>query len=263
VADGRAALQPQAAGGVADGRAALQPQAAAAGVDTQATLQPRTAGGVDPRATAIVYLVGLVLILLATEPAELVVAASLPLVVLARLGRLRAWLLVLRFLVPTLALFAIVAGLAAGPAAGLGAALRLFALAGAGAALFAAAPPAELASALRSSGLSPQPAFLIEGTLRFIPTIGQLVGDVRDAQESRGIRLDGLALVRNLPAFLGPVLVGTIRLAESLAEALEARGFANREQTLLHDYRWTARDWAVVLAAAALGTALAAWLIIS
>jgi energy-coupling factor transporter transmembrane protein EcfT len=216
---------------------------------------------VDPRATAIVYLVGCVLILLATEPAELVVAASLPLVVLARLGSLRAWLLVLRLLAPTLALFAIVAGLAAGPAAGLGAALRLLALTGAGAAFFAAAPPAELASALRSSGLSPQLAFLLEGTLRFIPTIGQLVRDVRDAQESRGIRLEGLALVRNLPALLGPVLVGTVRLADSLAEALEARGFASREQTLLHEHRWTARDWAVATGALGLGAALAAWLI--
>lgn len=232
-------------------------------LDLRAALHPATAGGVDPRATALVYLVACVLILLATEPAELVVAASLPFVLLARLGRLRAWLPVLRFLIPTLALFAIVAGLAAGPAAGLGAALRLLALSGAGAAFFAAAPPAELAAALRTSGLPPQPAFLLEGTLRFIPTIGQLVRDVRDAQESRGIRLDGVDLVRNLPAFLGPVLVGTVRIAESLAEALEARGFANREQTLLHDYRWTARDWALVAGAAGLGAPLAAWLIMA
>jgi energy-coupling factor transporter transmembrane protein EcfT len=217
----------------------------------------------DPRAKLVAYLLGCALILLATEPAELAVAAAVPLLLLAAARRLDRWLGLLRLLLPTLALFALVAGLTAGPAAGLGAALRLLALAAAGVLFFATTPPEELGEALQASGLSPQVAFLFAGALRFVPTLGELVGEVRDAQASRGIRVDGLHLLRNGPALLGPVLVGALRLADELAEALEARGFANPRHTLLRDYRWTARDRLLVAGMAVASAVAGSWLILT
>ncbi|HSH77254.1 MAG TPA: energy-coupling factor transporter transmembrane component T, partial [Herpetosiphonaceae bacterium] len=67
-----------------------------------------------------------------------------------------------------------------------------------------------------------------------------------DAQASRGIRLDGLYLLRNGPVLLAPLLVSALQFADSLAEALEARGFGSPRRTLLRDYRFCAHDWALV-----------------
>jgi energy-coupling factor transport system permease protein len=216
----------------------------------------------DPRAKGIVYLCAVALALLATAPPELAALVALEGALLAALGLARAGLRVARLLLPTLLLFVIVVWWGAGVEAAVGAALRLLALAGAGVLFFGTTPPEELGEACQASGLSPQAAYLLEGTLRFVPAMGALFGEVRDAQASRGIRFDGLHLLRNGPALLAPVLVSALRLADELAEALESRGFGSPRRTLLRDYRWTARDW-LLAAGATAATALAAgWLIL-
>jgi energy-coupling factor transport system permease protein len=164
----------------------------------------------------------------------------------------------MRLLWPTLLLFAIIVGLGSGPEAAAGAVLRLLTLVTASVLFFALTPPEELGESLLASGLSPQAAFLLEGTLRFTPTMAALAREVREAQESRGIRLDGFYLLRNGTALLGPLLASVMRFADDLAEALEARGFGGSTRTPLTDYRFRMRDWA--LAAGALA-AVCSWAI--
>ena len=202
----------------------------------------------DPRAKLVVYLLGCGLILLTTRP-----LALLPLTAALLLGITVGrcwgeWWRVLRLLWPTLLLFAVIVGFSAGVEQAAGAMLRLLALVTASVLFFALTPPEELGESLLASGLSPQVVFLLEGTLRFVPTMATLAREVREAQESRGIRLDGLYLLRNGFALLGPLLASVMRFADDLAEVLEARGFGGLVRTPLAEYRFHRQDWALVLA---------------
>ena len=202
----------------------------------------------DPRAKLVVYLLGCGLILLTTRPLALLPLAAALLLGIA-VGRCWGeWWRVLRLLWPTLLLFAVIVGFSAGVEGAAGAVLRLLALVTASVLFFALTPPEELGESLLASGLSPQAVFLLEGTLRFAPTMATLAREVREAQESRGIRLDGLYLLRNGFALLGPLLASVMRFADDLAEALEARGFGGPVRTPLAEYRFRRQDWALVLA---------------
>ena len=202
----------------------------------------------DPRAKLVVYLLGCGLILLTTRPLALLPLTAALLLGIA-VGRCwDEWRRVLRLLWPTLLLFAVIVGFSAGVEEAAGAVLRLLALVTASVLFFALTPPEELGESLLASGLSPQAVFLLEGTLRFVPTMATLAREVREAQESRGIRLDGLYLLRNGFALLGPLLASVMRFADDLAEALEARGFGGPVRTPLVEYQFRRRDWALVLA---------------
>lgn len=199
--------------------------------------------GFDPRAKALGYLCGSGVALLATGSAELLLINAVGVGLIMRYGLVRRWLRLCSLLLPTLLLFAIAAGLSTGLNAAAGAALRLLAVTTAGVIFFATTPPEELGEALQASGFPPQAAFLLEGTLRVVPTMGALAREVRDAQAGRGIRFDGVYLLRNGPALLAPLLVSALQFADTLAEALEGRGFGSPHRTLLRDYRFTIRDW--------------------
>lgn len=225
---------------------------------------PQKGGGsrwrFDPRARLIVYLLSCGLILLATRPLDLLPLAVAPLLGIALGHHWDEWWRVLRLLWPTLVLFAVVVGFGSGLEAAAGAVLRLLALVAAGVLFFALTPPEELGESLLAGGLSPRAVFLLEGTLRFAPTMAALAREVREAQESRGIRLDGLRLLRNGAALLGPLLASVMRFADDLAEALEARGFGGPTRTPLVEYRFRARDWALVLGMLAATVGLGAML---
>jgi energy-coupling factor transport system permease protein len=214
----------------------------------------------DPRAKGLCYLLATALTLAATELPQLLALVAAEAALLVGLRLTPRWLALMRALLPTLLLFALVTWLTAGAAAGVGAALRLLALTTAGVLFFATTPPEELGEALQASGLSPQTAFLFEGTMRFVPTMGALMREVYDAQASRGIRLDGLYLLRNGPALLAPLLISALRLADELTEAMEARGFRSPRRTLLRDYRWRGRDWLLVASTVVASALFVAWL---
>lgn len=55
-------------------------------------------------------------------------------------------------------------------------------------------------------------------TLRFIPVVVQTVNDVRDAQRARGIE-------KNMVALTVPVIVRTLKMADDVADAIDARSF--------------------------------------
>ncbi|MGQ9547017.1 MAG: energy-coupling factor transporter transmembrane component T family protein [Roseiflexus sp.] len=200
----------------------------------------------DPRAKALAYLIGSITIILTTDLVRLAAIGVVPVALLIGLGLGRRWLQVVRLLLPTLLLFALVAGWSSGYEAAIGAALRLIALVSAGVVFFSVTPPEILGDALLASGVPSPIAFLLEGALRFVPLMGALARDVYDAQASRGIRFDGWHLLRNGPLLLTPLLLSVIRFADDLAEGLETRGFGSPHRTSLGDYRVCWRDRALV-----------------
>ena len=85
--------------------------------------------------------------------------------------------------------------------------------------------------------------------LRSIPALAGLYVAVAEAQQARGLRLDG-----SLPARLraqAPILVATLvtalRHADQIGRALDARAFgAPTRPTVLHDLRMRPTDWLAV-----------------
>ncbi|MEV6669143.1 energy-coupling factor transporter transmembrane component T [Streptomyces sp. NPDC051162] len=70
---------------------------------------------------------------------------------------------------------------------------------------------------LKPLGIRPERVGLVVAmTIRFIPVIKEQADQVRAAQRARG--------VERSTAFLAPLLVKTLRLADGLGEALDARG---------------------------------------
>lgn len=68
-------------------------------------------------------------------------------------------------------------------------------------------------------GLSPvRISLAIAMAFRFLPLIGDIVAEVREAQKARGLE-------RSFLAIAVPVIVRSLKLADTMAEAIDARGF--------------------------------------
>lgn len=68
-------------------------------------------------------------------------------------------------------------------------------------------------------GVNPAKVSLaISLTLRFIPVVVQTVRDVQDAQRARGIEKNAVALAV-------PVIIRTLKMADDVADAIDARSF--------------------------------------
>jgi energy-coupling factor transport system permease protein len=94
--------------------------------------------------------------------------------------------------------------------------------------------------------------------LRFIPTFAGIFATVSDAQQARGLIIEGHVIrkVRRMLPILVAALVSALRASEQLAMTLEARGFGvTPHRTVLRDIRMRAADW-IVLALGFLATAL-------
>lgn len=75
-----------------------------------------------------------------------------------------------------------------------------------------------LAAPLRLVGVDPERVgLLLALAIRFVPVVGGLARDVREAQRARGVE-------RDLRAFAVPLLVRALRLADQLGDAIDARG---------------------------------------
>ncbi|TNJ45934.1 energy-coupling factor transporter transmembrane protein EcfT [Phaeobacter sp. B1627] len=71
---------------------------------------------------------------------------------------------------------------------------------------------------LRRIGVNPERVSLaISLTLRFIPVLSHVVHDVREAQRARG-------LDRNILSLAIPAIIRTIRMADEVSDAIDARG---------------------------------------
>jgi biotin transport system permease protein len=72
---------------------------------------------------------------------------------------------------------------------------------------------------LRPFGVNPEKVSLAFSlVLRFIPVISQVANEVRDAQKARG-------LDRNIFALAIPLIIHTLKMADNVADAIEARSY--------------------------------------
>jgi energy-coupling factor transport system permease protein len=146
--------------------------------------------------------------------------------------------------------------------------VRLVAITGALALFYLTTPIGSLVVDLERRGVSPRLAFVISASVKSVPAILELAGDIAAAQRARGLDTEGSPWrrLRGLIPLVGPVLLGSIGEVEERAMALESRGFSRPgRRTLL----WAPADrraeqvarWLMVLAVPALiGARLAGWL---
>ncbi|MCO5175479.1 MAG: energy-coupling factor transporter transmembrane protein EcfT [Thermomicrobiales bacterium] len=97
--------------------------------------------------------------------------------------------------------------------------------------------------------------------LRFIPTYAGTWATITDAQQARGLVLEGwwMRRARQMLPILVAALVSALRTSEQLAMTLESRGFgASRTRTVLRDIQMRSVDW-LVLAVTVVLAALLIW----
>jgi energy-coupling factor transport system permease protein len=115
--------------------------------------------------------------------------------------------------------------------------------------------PGELSSALISTGLPYRYAYLPSLAMHFVPTFKFELGTVREAQVTRGLRLDRSlrGLVRSVKYTITPMLMSAMSKVNSLAASMTGRGFGvYPTRTLLNPRRMRALDATVILGAIAL-----------
>jgi energy-coupling factor transport system permease protein len=131
--------------------------------------------------------------------------------------------------------------------------LRLLALGTVFFLFFKTTAPEDLSNALVKLG-TPYPfAFVLSASMQFVHVLTRRAANIRDAQRTRGIPLEGpLSTFRHLPALLGPLLVQAFKLADELAEAMEARGFGAPGRRFRREPHLRVSDWILMAAAAGL-----------
>jgi energy-coupling factor transport system permease protein len=158
------------------------------------------------------------------------------------------WLNFLRGLGIACLTFFIIAWLAFDLPTALVSALRLLAIGTVFFLFFQTTPPEALSNALLKMGVPYPFAFVLSASMQFVPLLVRRLGNIRDAQRSRGIPVEGgLSLLIHLPALAGPLLIQAFKFADELAEAMEARGFGIPGRRFRHEphFRWM--DWMVVV----------------
>lgn len=87
-------------------------------------------------------------------------------------------------------------------------------------------------------------------SLRYVPTLAGITYTIMDAQRSRGLELDKGSIikrVKNYVPIITPLIIGSIRMAEELAIAIESRGFGYGERTFLKQLFMNKRDYLVII----------------
>ena len=136
--------------------------------------------------------------------------------------------------------------------------LKLATMMVAGLILLATTPAEELFVGLVKLRLPYAGAFAFALALRWVPEIFATVNRVKEAQEARGLAWEQGSLLerlrRHLP-LLAPIFLLTLRKSQTMAWALEARGFQmSPHLSFLLELRMQPRDWLALAAGAALLT---------
>ena len=223
----------------------------------------------DPRTKLVLLLMSFVAVLLPQRPALVALVSA---AVLAHLTLARAWpaLKPVRWLLVVLAVFSlgVWSWMAQGPShlfwrvsresLAFGAAnfLKLATMMVAGLILLATTPAEELFVGLVKLRLPYVGAFAFALALRWVPEIFATVNRVKEAQEARGLAWEQGSLLerlrRHLP-LLAPIFLLTLRKSQTMAWALEARGFQmSPQRSFLLEIRMQLRDWLALAAGAAL-----------
>jgi energy-coupling factor transport system permease protein len=201
----------------------------------------------DPRAKLILTFSAAVMLVTADRWSILLTAAGLSMTAALLLGLARPGLAFIRGLGPAAAGFFAIAWLAFDLPTALTAGLRLLALGTVFLLFFQTTPPMGLSNALVAMGLPYAFSFVLTVSMEFIPVLARRAANIRDAQRSRGIPVGfGWRGLRFLPALLGPLLIQAFKLADEMAEALEARGFGAGGRRPSGKIRFRALDWLIV-----------------
>ncbi len=159
----------------------------------------------------------------------------------------RPWIKLLKGLGFAVASFFFIAWLAFDLQTGIEAALRLLNLGTVFFLFFQTTPPEALSNALIKMGMPYSFAFVLSASMQFVHVLTRRASNIRDTQRARGIPLDkGIGMIRHLPALAGPLLIQAFKLADELAEAMEARGFGSPDRRFRHEPRFRLRDWFTV-----------------
>jgi len=117
----------------------------------------------------------------------------------------------------------------------------------------------DLSAALTSAGLSNRAAFMPALAMRYVPVFQLELATVREAQATRGMRLDKSirGIIRSVRYTTLPMLYVALSKVNTLASSMVGRGFgAFRTRTLLRAWRMTSWDVAVAVVVIALGVVL-------
>ena len=201
----------------------------------------------DPRSKLVATLAAMI-ILVALDHGTQWVAAWLVLIMIVLFLHLgRSWFNLLRGLSFAVGSFFVIAWVAFDFMTAIVAGLRLVTLGTVFFLFFQTTSPEALSNSLIKMGIPYSFAFVLSASMQFVPVLVRRAASIRDAQRSRGIPLDsGLGIIRHLPALAGPLLIQAFKLADELAEAMEARGFGVPGRRFRHEphFRWL--DWLVV-----------------
>ena len=124
---------------------------------------------------------------------------------------------------------------------------RLLAVFGGGYLLTLTTHPGDLMASMQKLGLPLKIAYPLFSTFQIVPTIESRLQSVKQAQMSRGLKLEKINLVQRLRAYIPlitPVLMGAIEEAYRRSIALEARGFSSKtKKTYLREVRLRRFDY--------------------
>jgi energy-coupling factor transport system permease protein len=214
---------------------------------------------ISPVAKLALAVMAVAAVLLSRSPGVLLWEAAL-IAAAGLLGSRGRWARYAGLIWPMSVMVAVVGLLFFGPETALVLGLRVFNLLGAALITFSAVSPEEMSAALRQLRLPQGFVFMLTAGLRYVPLMENKLRSIRDAQQARGIDLRfRLRNVPNWMAFLAPLLVQSLLLADELAIAMESRGFSRPGRTCRRRVRLTRWDALVVGTGLALLAALAHW----
>jgi len=143
---------------------------------------------------------------------------------------------------------------------------RLLAIFGGGYLLTLTTRPGDLMTSLQKLGLPLRVAYPLFSAFQIVPVIDSRLEAVKQAQMSRGLKLEGIGMIQKLRTYVPlvtPLLMGAIEEAYRRSIALEARGFSSRvKKTFLNDVRLSRLD-VVFIAATLLAVVLASSMIVT
>jgi len=129
--------------------------------------------------------------------------------------------------------------------------IRFGAIAAVGFPIAFAIAPGDLAVALRRLGIGDRFAFMVDLTVRFVPTIADEFSETVNAQRVRGYdptaRVGGpITRLRRATPVLVPVVIGSIAGAEDTIDAMDLRGFGVGRRSWYRHLAFGRRDWLVI-----------------
>jgi len=210
----------------------------------------------DPRSKLVLFGVATLILMAFSHPLFLLTSTGILILLVCLLRLFRTWVLFLKGLAFPVLTFFLIAWVAFDFETGWVSGLRLFTIGTVFFTFFQTTSPEDLSNGLLKMGCPYPFAFVMSASMQFIPFLIRRAQNIRDAQRSRGVPIDGgWRSIFYLPAFAGPLLVQSFKFADELAEAMEARGFGISGRRFRYEPRFRWFDW-VVLGFSLLGLAV-------